>query len=110
MALDKAVERVKTLKPKFKPGQKGKVHYSDTNYQLLGGIIEKVTGKWIGDVFREFVFEPLGLKNTYAYQEINDTTPVPFYYKSQEVHAPRYMASVTAEGGIVSTQLKFLKG
>jgi D-alanyl-D-alanine carboxypeptidase len=48
--LEKAIQRVKTLKPKFKPGRKGKVHYSDTNYQLLGGIIEQVTGKWIGDV------------------------------------------------------------
>jgi hypothetical protein len=37
--LEKAIQRAKTLKPKFKPGQKGKVHYSDTNYQLLGGII-----------------------------------------------------------------------
>lgn len=43
--LDKALERVKSLKPKFKPGQSGKVNYSDTNYQLLGGIIEKVARK-----------------------------------------------------------------
>jgi D-alanyl-D-alanine carboxypeptidase len=101
--LEKALQRAKTLKPKFKPGQKGKVHYSDTNYQLLGGIIEKVTGKWIGEVFREYIFLPLNLKNTYAYQDINDTTPVAMYYKSQAIHAPKYMASVTAEGGIVST-------
>lgn len=101
--LDKAIQKAKTLKPKFKPGQKGKVHYSDTNYQLLGGIIEKITGKWIGDVFHEYIFQPLSLKDTYAYRDINDTTPVPIYYKSHEVHAPRYMASITAEGGIVST-------
>ncbi len=101
--LDKAIKRAKTLKPKFKPGQKGKVYYSDTNYQLLGGIIEKVTGKWIGDVFKEYLFQPLNLRDTYAYHDVNDTTPVPFYFKSQEIHAPKYMASVTAEGGIVST-------
>ncbi|HSM25816.1 MAG TPA: serine hydrolase domain-containing protein [Anaerolineaceae bacterium] len=101
--LEKAMQRVKTLKPKFKPGQKGKVNYSDTNYQLLGGIIEKVTGKWIGHVFKEFIFQPLNLKDTYAYQDINDTTPVPMYHKSHKIHAPNYMASVTAEGGIVST-------
>jgi D-alanyl-D-alanine carboxypeptidase len=101
--LDKAIQRVKTLKPKFKPGRKGKVHYSDTNYQLLGGIIEQVTGKWIGDVLEEYIFQPLNLKETYAYHDVNDKTPVPFYYKSQKVHAPNYMASVTAEGGIVST-------
>ena len=101
--LDKAINRAKTLKPLFKPGQKHKVHYSDTNYQLLGGIIEKVTGKWIGDVLLEYIFQPLKLKDTYAYQDADDTTVVPMYYKSRVVHAPRYMASVTAEGGIVST-------
>lgn len=101
--MDKAIERVKSLKPKFKPGQPGKVNYSDTNYQLLGGIIEKVTGKSIGDAFDDYIFRPLNLQNTYAYQDINDNTPVPFYYKNQIVHAPKYMASVTAEGGIVST-------
>ncbi|NJM15447.1 MAG: serine hydrolase [Bacteroidales bacterium] len=31
------------LKPKFKPGTG--FHYSDTNYELLGLIIENVTGK-----------------------------------------------------------------
>jgi D-alanyl-D-alanine carboxypeptidase len=101
--LNKALQRVKTLKPKFKPGQKGKVNYSDTNYQLLGGIIEKVTGKGMGDVFREYIFQPLNLKDTYAFHDVNDTIPVPFYFKSRQVHAPNYMASVTAEGGIVST-------
>jgi D-alanyl-D-alanine carboxypeptidase len=110
--LEKAVQRAKSLKPKFKPGQKGKVNYSDTNYQLLGGIIEKVTGKWIGDVFKDYIFQPLNLKDTYAYQDTNDTSPVPLYYKSQEIRAPNYLASITAEGGIVSTAketMDFLK-
>lgn len=101
--LDKAVMNAKKLKPKFMPGQKGKVNYSDTNFQLLGGIIEKVTGRQIGEVFDEYIFKPLGLKDTYAYKDLADTTPVPMYYKTQKIHAPNYMASVTAEGGIVST-------
>lgn len=60
-------------------------------------------GKSIGDAFDDYIFKPLNLQNTYAYQDINDNAPVPFYYKKQIVHAPKYMASVTAEGGIVST-------
>ena len=101
--LDKAIRRAKTLKPKFKPGQKGKVNYSDTNFQLLGGIIEQVTGKWLGDVFNEYLFQPLQLKDTYAFHDVNDTSPIPFYHGKEILHAPNYMASVTAEGGIVST-------
>jgi D-alanyl-D-alanine carboxypeptidase len=110
--LDQAIQNAKKKKPKFRPGQKGKVHYSDTNFRLLGGIIEQVTGQWIGDVFREMIFEPLNLQDTYAYQDVNDTTPVPLYYKSQTVHAPKYLASITSEGGIVSTareSMVFLK-
>ncbi len=110
--LERAIETAKTLKPKFKPGQKGKVHYSDTNYQLLGAIIEKVTGKWVGDALKEYIFDPLHLKDTYAYRDINDQSPVPFYYKKQQVHVPKYIASITAEGGIVSNALEtmiFLK-
>lgn len=109
---DRAIERAKSIKPKFKPGQKGKVHYSDTNYQLLGAIIEKVSGMWVGDALKQYIFQPLNLKDTYAYRDINDSSPVPFYYKSQQVNVPKYLASVTAEGGIVSTArdtMTFLK-
>ena len=101
--LEKAIRRAKTLKPKFKPGQKGKVNYSDTNFQLLGGIIEHVTGTWLGDVLDEYIFKPLGLQNTYAFHDVTDTSPVPFYHRKEVLHAPNYLASVTAEGGIVST-------
>ncbi len=110
--LERAIETAKTLKPKFKPGQKGKVHYSDTNYKLLGAIVEKVSGKWIGDALKDYIFDPLRLKDTYAYRDINDQSPVPFYYKNHRVHVPKYIASITAEGGIVSNTLEtmaFLK-
>jgi len=33
------------MKLKFAPGTKGKAFYSDTNYQLLGRIIETITDK-----------------------------------------------------------------
>lgn len=100
---DETIEYVKNLKPKFPPGKKGKAAYSDTNYQLLGKVIEKVTGKDIADVLKEEIFDVLGLNNTYAYTNKDDNKPVPFYYKSKELWVPNYIASVTAEGGIVST-------
>lgn len=51
------------LTPAFKPGEKA--FYSDTNYQLLGKIIEARTGKSLQVVFDEFFFDPLGLKHTW---------------------------------------------
>ena len=101
--LERILETVRTMKPRFRPGQKGKASYSDTNYELLGAIVEEVTGESIGEVFRTLIFDALDLRNTYAFQDPEDSTPVPMYYRSKQVHLPRYIASVTAEGGIVST-------
>lgn len=41
--------------------------YSNEGVQLLGIIIEKVTGKTANDVFREVLFEPLGMDSTSLY-------------------------------------------
>lgn len=103
--LARVLETVRQMKPKFQPGAKGKVHYSNTNYRLLGTIIERITGGTIGSLFQEYLFDPLNLSQTYAYHDIHDNTPVPMYYRAQELHIPRCMASVTAEGGVVSTAL-----
>jgi len=54
---------IKEGKPYFKPGEG--YHYSDTGYILLGQIIEKVTAKPLSQVYRELIYEPLGLRDTY---------------------------------------------
>jgi D-alanyl-D-alanine carboxypeptidase len=101
--LSRAIQSVRNKEAKFKPGQKKKVFYSDTNYQLLGGIIERVTHYSIKEAFKVFIFDPLKLKNTYAYANLKDQNPVLMYFNKEKVIAPNYMASVTAEGGIVSS-------
>ena len=111
--LEKTIKLVKELSPHFVPGRKGKVKYSDTNYQLLGRIIEVITGMDIGEVFQTYIFDELGLEYTYAYKDSTDTKPVPFYHKAEKLWLPNYMASITPEGGIVSTAeeaMIFLKG
>jgi D-alanyl-D-alanine carboxypeptidase len=101
--LERTIDLVKNLKPRFSPGAKGKAAYSDTNYQLLGRIIESITGKSIGEVLNEFIFSELKFQDTYAYNDVNDNAPVPFYYKDRKLWLPEYMTSVAPEGGIVST-------
>ncbi|WP_033541137.1 serine hydrolase domain-containing protein [Planococcus sp. CAU13] len=111
--LEKTIKLVKELTPNFEPGKKGKAKYSDTNYQLLGRIIEVITGKDIGEVFQEYIFDGLGLDHTYAYKDLSDIKPAPCYYRSEKLWLPKYFASITAEGGIVSTAeeaMIFLKG
>jgi len=46
----------------FQPG--AKFEYSSSNYELLGAIIEKVSGQPYGEFLRKRIFEPLGMRNT----------------------------------------------
>lgn len=101
--LEKVLAAVKEMKPIYKPGQKGKVNYSNTNHRLLGAMIEKITGKEIADVFQEYIFAELNLKNTYVFKDLEEETLVPMYFQEEVLNIPACMASVTAEGGIIST-------
>ncbi len=101
--IDRTIELIKNLKPRFKPGAKRRASYSDSNYQLLGKIIENITGKLIGEVFHDYIFSQLNFNNTYIYKNPDDATPVPFYYGAKQLWLPNYMTSVGPEGGIVST-------
>jgi len=100
---EKTIQATKKMIPKFVPGKKGKVYYSDTNYQLLGRIIETVAGNELCKVFDEIIFDRLNLNDTYIYHDVNDQEPVPFYYGAKKLWLPRYMSSIACEGGIVST-------
>ncbi|MGM0589627.1 MAG: serine hydrolase domain-containing protein [Bacteroidota bacterium] len=83
-----------------------KAHYSDTNYKLLGTIIESVTQKSLHQVFNEFILEPLSLSNTYLYGQPSDNQDqktAPVYYKDDPMTIDKLMSSHGPEGGIVST-------
>ena len=100
---DEAIERSKLQMPFFRPGTKGKAHYSDTNFQLLGRIIENITSKSFSANCEELIFKPLGLKQTYLYQDIQDSRPTKLYFKNKELYIPKAMSSFGPDGGIVST-------
>ncbi len=56
---EEALEKSKILKPLFVPGTKNKAYYSDTNFQLLGKIIEVVTGKSYNENCEQLIIKPL---------------------------------------------------
>jgi D-alanyl-D-alanine carboxypeptidase len=61
--------------PDFPPGQQ--FEYSNTNYVLLGVIIEQVTGKSVAENFEDRIFEPLGLDHTSFPARDDSTIPDP---------------------------------
>jgi D-alanyl-D-alanine carboxypeptidase len=111
--LERIVERVRTLKPRFLPGQPGKVHYSDTNYELLGPDHRddhRPTDR--AGLPRSSSSTSSALRDTYAFTDPTTRRRRRCTTRTRPVHMPRYIASVTAEGGIVSTAaetMTFLK-
>ena len=67
--------------PVFPPG-KG-FYYSNTNFVLLGMIVEELTGQPLGEAFEERIFEPLGMTQTSLPERTSAAIPDP--------HAQGYM-------------------
>lgn len=65
--LQKTVEMLVDSELSFYPGEQ--YNYGTVNYDVLGLVIEIVSGQSYEDFMREQVFQPLGLHQTYVYKE-----------------------------------------
>ena len=105
--VDETIERArKDLKPNFQPGTDAS--YSDTNFQLLGKVIESITGKPLHMVYEDYIFRPLDLKHTWLIgrsepQFAPSVAPADVFYKDMNITKTRLNGAYWAEGGIVST-------
>ena len=59
---EKTVEIIRKHEPEYKPGEY--THYNESNYALLGVILEKVTGESAEAAIQKSVINPLGLTQT----------------------------------------------
>jgi D-alanyl-D-alanine carboxypeptidase len=62
--------------PEFPPGTA--YEYSNTNYALLGLIVEKVDGKPLDQAFQDRLFGPLGLQQTTLPATVDTSIPDPY--------------------------------
>ncbi|WP_456440570.1 serine hydrolase domain-containing protein, partial [Psychroserpens sp.] len=90
------------------PKKIGKFNYCNTNYLLLGKIIEKVTDKNYFDLVRERIFEALNMEHTYPYVSKNlKNLATPFSGSGKDISDYldyRYFANIAnAAGSIAST-------
>ena len=90
----------------FKSGTKSA--YSNSNYFLLGLIIEKVTGKPLGTYLKENIFQPVEMNNTYLEDNTLSSALKAKGYTNitgeLKYQAPLNPSQYWAAGGIVSTK------
>jgi D-alanyl-D-alanine carboxypeptidase len=114
-----AVELINFHKQNFQPIAKpGDVfEYSDTNYQLLGLIIESITSKKLHEYAYEKIFQPFGMSHSYYFfHELERGNAIGrtaswSYISDIPINFPG-MSFDWAAGGLITTSedlLKFLK-
>lgn len=93
---------------KNNPEQIGKFNYCNTNYFLLGKILEKVTDQSYFDLVRERIIKPLHLKNTYAYVHKNLPNLATPYHNNKDVSKHlnyKFFANIAYAAGSVASTL-----
>lgn len=102
VSLEDIIDIIKEVNsPLFPPqpaeARRKKVRYSDTNYQLLIAIIERVSRQPLQQVFEDIIFKPLGLKQTFlpgTDKARNFPEVASVWYRNKELHIPEAMASL----------------
>ena len=108
--VDAYLDLIKNEPLLFEPGTD--TRYSNSGYAVLGGVIEKATGKSYADNLKERIFDPLGMSNTY-FKQMSDhypNTAVPTSIDfSGNKHNMKIEASPSGAGGIYTNVEDLLK-
>ena len=100
---DDAMAIARRLGPVAAPGDLRRARYADTNFQLLGRILETVEGAPLAAVVQRRFATPLGLNRTWIYADATDTRPAVLRHRDRPLPIPKAMASFQADGGLVTT-------
>jgi len=105
-SLEQALEISRHYPGRFRPGARKAVHYSSTNYMLLGAVLSASTGMSFEQLINLRIVGPLGLKNTLVFTpahfaEYFSLTPV--LWGKKVLRIPHTQASFGAAGSLVTT-------
>ena len=104
------------MKPVTEPGKRH--HYTDTNYYLLGFIVERITGNPFHQVMHELVFDPLSMTHAYLHgysapKEQPEHPAAGLYVKDIDFSSVKGTPAIDHAGGSVvaplSEYLRFMK-
>lgn len=90
------------LTPHFVPqaldGKRVRIRYSDTNYQLLVGIVETCRKAPFPRILQDLILDPLELKNTWFSGHFQGAGPEPavpvLYAGTDPINIPRFLTSI----------------
>lgn len=84
--------------------------YSNTNFVLLALVIEKVTGMKYALAMQKMIFEPLGMKNTFVFDENSPKEKAtPSYKYNYRKYAFDFLDAVYGDKNIYSTPRDLMK-
>jgi CubicO group peptidase (beta-lactamase class C family) len=111
--VEELVGEIGSRPPSFGPGQK--IAYCNSNYVLLGAIVEKITGRTFAQFVEASLFAPLGMKSTFCAGTLEGVPALATAYEPARtsddeldwsrmlVARPYTLSSVYAAGGCVSS-------
>lgn len=112
---DDYLETARSMPSRFAPSTPGRAQYCDTNYQILGRIVEVATADSFDDALRRRILEPLGLQHTWLFtphtlDRYDEVATI--RHGRTRLRIPKTIASFPPDGAVVSTvteQVRFLR-
>jgi CubicO group peptidase (beta-lactamase class C family) len=103
------LKEVACLPLDFTPGDKWS--YGDTNFYLLGMLVEKLTGKTYEQFVHERIFLPLEMSKSrgLSYTDLIPNRADGYAYKDDSYYARRFETDEFANAGILSTVVDMIK-
>lgn len=105
MTNDDLLELIKKYQPRLSYTPGTRFQYSNSNYALLANILEEVTQLPYPKFMKEFIFEPLGLKNTFVYDPlaVKPENMAISYKANWQIDPDMYADGIYGDKGIFST-------
>ena len=99
------VAKIAQWTPAYAPGEKWE--YSNANYQLLGALIEAVSGKSYSSFVRAEILDPLGMENSYVDDIGADVNMAightPWFNTKRPIAGGEINSAMTPAGGVIAS-------
>ncbi len=100
------VDEIVNKRPNIYFSPNRKFQYSNSGYAILASIVESISGMSFKNYLETEIFEPLGMKNSFAYRaDINENYPdhVTGYLRRWRMAEDNYLDGVLGDKGVYSS-------